>query len=566
MEVTALAIGVLPIAAQLFQSTLALYSQYLESQDMGSTSQKYRTFLQIERHRYENFGAYIGLSRGNSTLPLPPATFDLILDIFAHIARVLLAAQKLERKYSFPASTGSSQNPTSVSTPPSSVEPLSSSVTRRLENHAVLAEEVRRSVSLRLSVKFVVWDKSKFEQFLLDLRNFNDGLESVTGYQPHLRSQLIVQMLDVQEAQVLSALSRATENVYPTLSEMARRKASYLDMRDRQKQEISGGANHPSTTSELRLNYGDLSIRKETHPSGRTFGSYKGVPIMIEWKILGDELSCDQSMISRIEDMSIFLSRSSTIQDDVLSPSHLLGCIGYSLKPGETQRVAIIYKTSDTKHTTLHNMINDQQHADLNLGTRFRLALSLASCVFYLHLTGWLHKGLRSSNIIIRGDSSQNEHGTKALRAYLAGFSTARLEAAEISEKIETDAHSDLYQHPRYQSTNKDENRYTRQYDIYSLGMILLELGSWQLIETSGNYKPKGYNPSRFLNRLLKGPVESLSFTMGNSFKRAVIWCLQGQFEKKDPEPEFTSLSDSEMSTVFWEKVVLELVRSSVEE
>lgn len=78
----------------------------------------------------------------------------------------------------------------------------------------------------------------------------------------------------------------------------------------------------------------------------------------------------------------------------------------YSLKPGETQRVAIIYKTSDTKHTTLHDMINDQVHADLSLGTRLRLALPLASCVFYLHLTGWLHKGLSSSNILTRGDSS----------------------------------------------------------------------------------------------------------------------------------------------------------------
>lgn len=164
---------------------------------------------------------------------------------------------------------------------------------------------------------FAVWYKNKLEQFLLDLRNFNDGLENVTGYQPHLRSQLIVQMLPVQEAQALSELSRATENVYPTLSEMTQRKAASLDMRDRQKQELSGGIKHPNKTSELKLSYGNLNIRKEAHPSGRTFSSYKGVPIMIEWKIFGNELSYDQSMISRIEDMSMLLSRSGIIQDYV---------------------------------------------------------------------------------------------------------------------------------------------------------------------------------------------------------------------------------------------------------
>ncbi|KAH0611404.1 uncharacterized protein H6S33_010669 [Morchella sextelata] len=239
----------------------------------------------------------------------------------------------------------------------------------------------------------------------------------------------------------------------------------------------------------------------------------------------------------------------------------------YSLKPGQTERIAIVYKTCDTKHDTLHGMINDDEYTDLNLGTRFRLALSLAECIFHLHLTGWLHKGLRSSNVIIRGDASQSADDTKALRAYLAGFDTARLDAdPERSEKNETDAHSDLYHHPRYQSSTRDENRYTRQYDIYSLGMLLLELGSWQLIENGGSYKPKGHNPVRFLNRLLKGPVQSLRFTMGNAYQRAVLWCLQGQFEKNGGGQGFGSLTDSEMSTVFWEKVVLELVKSSVEE
>lgn len=340
MEVAGLVFGVLPLAAQLFQSTLVLYSQYSDAQDVGKMSNKYRTFLQIERHRYENVGVYIGLqqtgSQGTPTVRLSPATLNLILDILAHIAQALLETQKLETKYgfhrnSFPSTGGLSRMGTSASssTPPTSPpDPLPAAVSSRLERHIMITQEVKKSVSLISSLRFAIWDKPKFEQFIMDLRDLNDGLENVTGYQAQLQSQLMVQMLDVKAAQALSELSIETAAVYPTLSEMAKRKAAYLDMRDRQLQlqKTAGGPLQPGQGVEFKLNYGELIMRKESHSTGRTFGTYKGTPIMVEWKLL-EEKFYDEN-ISRVQDMAWFLAKSSVTQDDTLSPSHLLGCMG----------------------------------------------------------------------------------------------------------------------------------------------------------------------------------------------------------------------------------------------
>lgn len=337
MEVTGLVLGVLPLAAQLFQSTLILYSQYSDAQDVGKTSNKYRTFLQIERHRYENVGVYIGLqqtgSHGTPAVRLSPATLNLILDILAQIAQALLETQKLETKYSLhrnPSTspgglsrTGASASSSALPSPP---DLLHAVVSTRLERHNLVAQEVKKSVSLISSLRFAVWGKPKFEQFIMDLRNLNDGLENVTGYQAQLQSQLMVQMLDVKAAQALSTLSIETAAVYPTLSEMAKRKAAYLDMRDQQLQKTAGGPPQPAQGAEFKLNYGELAMRKESHPTGRTFGTYKGTPIMVEWKLLEDKFYDEN--ISRVQDMARFLAKSSVTQDDTLSPSHLLGCMG----------------------------------------------------------------------------------------------------------------------------------------------------------------------------------------------------------------------------------------------
>lgn len=226
--------------------------------------------------------------------------------------------------------------------------------------------------------------------------------------------------------------------------------------------------------------------------------------------------------------------------------------------------MALVYETSHTTHHTLAELLKDPEHEYLNLGARSRLALSLAECVFFLHVTGWLHKSIHSGNMIISGNTTN----TRTLRSYLVGFNSARLDGkTEISEKVELDTRTDLYQHPDYQASRKDEVSYTRQYDIYSLGLVLLELGMWQSIEVSGDFKPRRYDPTKFLGKLLnRGPVDSLGFMMGNAYKRAVVWCLRGQFERKDGQQEYSLLTDAQKSMVFWDNVILELGKCSVEE
>ncbi|KAI5838500.1 prion-inhibition and propagation-domain-containing protein [Morchella snyderi] len=582
MEVAGFAFGVLPVATQLFQSSLTLYSFYSETKDVGTTSSKFLILLRIERYRYENWGRHAGLHTGTPTpefLASAGADLDLVVDILAHIATALLEARKLEKKYGLDLTnaTGPLGKP-SVSTtgqaqPAIAPACLDSAIAGRQDHHVKIAEEIKSRAKFLPSLRFAVWDKGRFEAIISQLSRLNTGLERVLPMTDRMKlgNRVLLQTLDNESASNLTSLSTATEVAYPGLSEMAMRKATYLDLQDRQlKQRNCDNTTPVQGSSDMRIAYSDINLRKELHPSGRDFGTYQGKEVMVEWKVFSKDMTKDESL-SRIQDLARFLSKpnpSDGFNSPDASVSHLLGCLGYIHKPGQTDRAALVFETTYTKHQALIDLIKDPRTEHFNLGARLRLALSLAECIFYLHITGWLHKAIHSGNIIITGNIVDGNTGTKSLRPYLAGFNTARLDRQdEISEKVEVDASLDLYQHPNYQATKKDDGRYTRQYDIYSLGMVLLELGTWEHIQISGRYSARKYNPSRFLERLLDhGPVNSLSFTMGNAYKRVVEWCLCGQFEKKDSQKDFDTLTDMEVLMVFWDNVVIELAKCCIEE
>lgn len=112
------------------------------------------------------------------------------------------------------------------------------------------------------------------------------------------------------------------------------------------------------------------------------------------------------------------------------------------------------------------------------------LACSLSETMLYLHLTGWVHKGIRSENIRFffpkpPPTTSGVFESSQPLGPYLMGYEYARFDSpSEMSEVQSASPQVDVYRHPAL--LDAEPCTFTREYDVYALGLVLLELGFWR--------------------------------------------------------------------------------------
>lgn len=98
-------------------------------------------------------------------------------------------------------------------------------------------------------------------------------------------------------------------------------------------------------------------------------------------------------------------------------------------------------------------------------------AKSLARSVFFIHTARFVHKNIRPENILVFEDT---ENETRKL--YLVGFEKFRADREHSMKFGDGLWECDLYRHPERQGS-RPEKFYVMQHDIYSLGVVLLEIG-----------------------------------------------------------------------------------------
>jgi serine/threonine protein kinase len=177
------------------------------------------------------------------------------------------------------------------------------------------------------------------------------------------------------------------------------------------------------------------------------------------------------------------------------------------------------------------------------LGQRFIIGRTLASAVMCLHLADWLHKAIRSENILFFGDSMADAGSTLP---YLVGFEYSRPDTpGERTEDIVDKDEYVYYRHPDahfvpvadLEQPLGGAGRYSKVYDIYSLGVILVELGLFK----SARSIVRSYTGSRaaitgegIRKALLDEGMADLKFHMGEVYANAARVCLDGFFDRFD--------------------------------
>jgi serine/threonine protein kinase len=319
-------------------------------------------------------------------------------------------------------------------------------------------------------------------------------------------------------------------------------------------------------TSVKRLDRTKLvEITPSNDQSKRFVGTYNGRPVLVEKKsskVSKAAISQSDILNARIENIVMRLQHEK-------KPDQLrtLTCYGVTNEYSSAGAAGewfitdynIVYKIDSPTFFSLRKLLSQSNSnksgskeqkirgakTGISLGRRFVIAQTLASALMCLHLADWLHKAIRSENILFFAESMADAGSTLP---YLVGFEYSRPDTQD--ERTEDIADGDeyvYYRHPEahfvpiadLQQPLGGAGRYSKVYDIYSLGVILIELGLFKSTRSivRGYMGSKAEVSGQSIRKvLLDEGIADLKFHMGEVYANAARVCLDGFFDKFDKD------------------------------
>jgi len=394
---------------------------------------------------------------------------------------------------------------------------------------------------------------SKFESILTRLRELRDSLEAIRDECQNVRNRpftplqrlndILLDMLpkELQElalAQVefdilgkenLDVLSNEKE--IPDVESPIHRIGALAVIR-----RMNELVTKRSTTSHSKLQVDPPilgeSLGKFYQGEIETSGSHDRRKVLVERRSYSVHCSDDMianELFTRLESLAELLNSAEQRKN-----LHVLHCSGFYHDPKQ-YAYGLIYdfpqppieSEDELCVTTLQTLIKSDtgaMHLPV-LGDRFQLAHNLAESVLEFHKVAWLQKGISSFNIVIF--HSGKELNTPVDRMYFMGFLNSRQnEEFAFTEGPGNDPEHEDFQHPEY---SEGRLRFKPEFDYYSLGIVLLELGMWRPLSVL----TKGWDDKsrEFTNKLLEKRVPRLGPSMGTIYQDVVRVCLSGDFQ-----------------------------------
>jgi hypothetical protein len=309
-------------------------------------------------------------------------------------------------------------------------------------------------------------------------------------------------------------------------------------------------------------------------PDGRMAGILdKNKPgqrfIWLEWREYipqhndqGDDLVASEASVRRVQDLVALLKLNKLAE--FCAPI----CHGYfddndhAARDDPSFRFGLVFESPDdsqpaTVPETLRTMLS---RSTPSLSARVQLAQRLCTCVLYLHAVNWLHKGINSRNIVFTDPQNLSE-------PCVSGFELARPDTdqdkTQPGRNQAVNLTDDMYCHPLYQGAGPKQP-YQKTFDIYSLGLVLLEIAFWKPIESI--VELQGHSSNRtsaesIRNELMQADseyMEELRARMGDNYQRAVSVCIIGRtsLDVDEDADETDVLVAAKLQRTFMERVV----------
>ncbi|KAK2764197.1 hypothetical protein CKAH01_15803 [Colletotrichum kahawae] len=289
---------------------------------------------------------------------------------------------------------------------------------------------------------------------------------------------------------------------------------------------------HRRSTKNLAIKGSRIQIQRNDDISAglRSFGILDGIEsVIIEWKPYDASWQGQKgiALTGRILNISHLLN-SETKPVELLT----LKCLGFFDDP-QRNAYGFVFRlppestssSTDVQIVSLKALLDTPSPENLpTLEDRYNAAYALALSLSVIHGMSWLHKSIRSQNVLFPISASGRPVWS---RPYIVGFEFSRPDGVdESSEKPEQSARFNVYRHPKAQGTPGEG--YRRSFDIYSLGVILTEFAMWRPIWKM--YKD-GMGSEPFQKALTSKVHGWVAHLMGSQYQSATLTCLEGNTE-----------------------------------
>ena len=552
------------------------YQFFIAAGGMPVTCRYMRTRLQIEYLRISNWGEVAGLIEYKEGQDLPDslkADRLVLVAILTEIRTLMDDFANINGKYKEQLRPDQSSDAKKDAEDIDLVEEFSSisleyekrAVERRyirgtnhIVNHMKMAKDI---VKHPKRLVWVAFDEQVFVKLLGRLTELNDYLQELLHGQQARKLEQVTERTYMEMVQVRSSVDELKHLVTAAMLLEDRGHSSTSEIRRRNDQvlakladfkslnaanEAPSGQKPPdyeNVISATHLNYSQVyyeenpaSSSSRSRAEGKFFpGDGTQVQVCIEWKSYKekwdtklDKYVPQDDNIRRVRELVALLQ--STKPKEFCSPL----CLGYFDDRDDAEhsehdyRFGIVFeKPVDMSEVTLHDLL---QTPTPSLTDRIALAHKISVCILYLHAVNWLHKSLRSDSIIFFPPSKP------LTDPYLTGYEYARADRpGETTTGGDVDEWTELYVHPNYQGPGT-KGLYRKTFDIYSLGIILLEIAYWQPIEEIMELNMDSetiFEDIKGIRERLLQPrskvMEMVKANLGDRYFGAVRSCVEGR-------------------------------------
>ncbi|KAF2133590.1 hypothetical protein P153DRAFT_420427 [Dothidotthia symphoricarpi CBS 119687] len=315
---------------------------------------------------------------------------------------------------------------------------------------------------------------------------------------------------------------------------------------------------------------------EEVEEGQRTEAVYKDRSVWIEWKMSEPAAvqpdGLDPQIEVRVKKLATLLKENNRTEQ-FRAPR----CFGY-FREKDVGRFGLVFEKPQTVPNaeapqSLYSLLTDANVEIPSLTDRVTLMRLLSETIERLHAVNWLHKGLRSANILFFKDPSTQEINYS--QPYISGFDYSRPAMNdEMTEKPPENAASDIYRHPMVQSNGNREStgdrpNFKKSHDLYSLGILLMEIAYWQPVNKILDIViTKDTKPSityKVRERLLEEKIwlNKVKSYLGNTVESVVRACLEGPtaFGLEEECDEKREEVGAELQRMFAENVVERLAQ-----
>ena len=303
--------------------------------------------------------------------------------------------------------------------------------------------------------------------------------------------------------------------------------------------------------------------------------------VWIEWKEYDSQRpgtpSQNSVIVERVQKLAALLHHSP--KPEAFRVPHCLGYFDNAKRPNEPDvdsegeeesgdpRIGFVFEKPEDKdvspETPPISLFELLSRPKPRVTDRIRLAHAIANCLLYLHSVNWLHKGLRSHNIVFF--PSGKEQKIDYSKPYLSGFDFARPARADEMTEVPGDVPEyNMYRHPSTQGTGfGPRESFRKSFDIYSFGVVLVELAHWETIEKVLQVEKTKVRMINKIRDLLleEKSVMELGASMGEIYENAARKCIAGglEFGVGEHDDETDDVVASKLSMKFYEDVVKKL-------